>query len=457
MRFLNTQLVNVLRRQCITQTPVLTQREGSWLMTRCLKTLLLSSSPPCRALSTAQRLRKEASQPSTDKLDLDLWKSVMKSGDDSAVVTQSEESAEASPLGAMRDLVEMWRQAGKLVPENMTEEELQTLEELSTKSSRKKYLKYLALKEGHKKARKKKQEKKKQERAEDAKGSGEDEEEDGSRMKNTFLLQFWQRSIDALYNWRAAQAMQFGQSLVFDMSYDRYMTRREIENTVSQLLECEGWNRRALDPFHLHFCNLKVEAAYHKELIKRYSGAWDRLLVSATDRPHQEVFPREKLVYLTADSPHVLKTFDHDKVYIVGAMVDKSIQTGLSLANAKRLNLATARLPLDEYLLWDSGAKNLTLDQVIRILLTIKDTGSWEKALRFVPSRKHEGFYKPQQSEHKHWGKAEARRDNSRTQAAFVRHQAFNPKMQQTLLKDSRSGETAGKSKGKKNWWEEED
>uniref|UniRef100_A0A3Q3XJQ5 tRNA methyltransferase 10 homolog C n=1 Tax=Mola mola TaxID=94237 RepID=A0A3Q3XJQ5_MOLML len=195
----------------------------------------------------------------------------------------------------------------------------------------------------------------------------------------------------------SAQSMVFDQPLVFDMSYESSMSRREIENTVSQLMEVEGWNRRAPEPFHLHFCNLQPNGTYMQELLKRYGAeTWNRLLITSTDRQHVDVFPREQLVYLTADSPNVLRTFDHSKVYIIGALVDRSIQSGLSLANAKRLKLATARLPLDEYLQWDIGAKNLTLDQMIRIMIKLRETGKWEEALKFVPQRKHDGFLQQQ-------------------------------------------------------------
>lgn len=47
------------------------------------------------------------------------------------------------------------------------------------------------------------------------------------------------------------------------------------------------------------------------------------------------------------------------------------------------------KLPLDRYLNWGSGSgKNLTLNQIISVLLDIKRTGDWNYALRHVPKRK---------------------------------------------------------------------
>lgn len=344
-----------------------------------------------------------------NKIDLNKWKAVMKmkavpeeenvQADDAD--DENEEDTQGNlTLEATRELVTMWRLAGRLIPQEINDEELRTLANLTTKSARKKYLKYLVIREGHKRSRKLKQQKKKAEREQRAKleGDGADDEEKG--LKNSLILQFWNRSLDKLLAWRCAQSMVFGQSLVFDLSYEGNMSKREIENTVDQLIEVEAWNRRASDPYHLHFCNLQPDSFYKQQLIKRYGAeTWDRLFITSTDKQHFEVFPREQLVYLTADSPNVLRKYDHNKVYIIGGLVDRSIQPGLSLANAKRLKLATARLPLNEHLHWGIGAKNLTLDQMIRILLTLKETGKWDEALKFVPTRKHDGFHPHQQKE----------------------------------------------------------
>ncbi|XP_028582503.2 tRNA methyltransferase 10 homolog C [Podarcis muralis] len=343
----------------------------------------------CRTLVLSAWLNKDSSPSATEKLDLDGWKHVMRSAQQEEATERTSQSEEDSPLAVTRELIEMWRLSGRLVPENISEEDFKTLNECPTKSSIRKYLKFLAIKENRKKADREKKEKRNEANKERMLNT---QENAGGELPNTFLPKFWTRSQDAVYNWRAAQSMIFGQPLVYDMNYENYMSRREMENTVKQLMESEGANRRALDPFHLHYCNLQAGGPYHKEFVKRYGEAWDKLFVTVTEKSYVEVFPKDQLVYLTADSPNVMKTFEHDKIYIIGSIVDKSMKTGLSLANAKRLDLATARLPLDRCLQWAEGAKNLTLDQMMRILLTLKDTGNWKEALQFVPQRKHEGF-----------------------------------------------------------------
>ncbi|XP_071614377.1 tRNA methyltransferase 10 homolog C [Heliangelus exortis] len=343
--------------------------------------------PLSRTLSLSLCLKQDNSCSPSEKIDLDAWKKVMKSGLQEEVSETVSEPKELSALAAAREILEMWRLAGRSVPENMSDEQLKTFMECPSKSAKKKYLKYLHLKELYKKNDKRKMEEKRERKL-----ATQEQASETGKTKNTSFVCLWASSMDRAYNWRAAQSMVFGQPLIFDMSYENDMSVREVANTVRQLVLSESSNRRSVDPFHIHFCNLKDDSLYCKEFIKHYREAWDKLLITVTDQCYTEIFPKDKLIYLTADSPKVMKTFDHDKVYIIGSMVDKSIKTGVSLARAKRLGLETAALPLEKYLLWNSGAKNLTLDQMMHILLTLKDTGDWKKALEFVPKRKYCGF-----------------------------------------------------------------
>ncbi|XP_039078201.1 tRNA methyltransferase 10 homolog C [Hyaena hyaena] len=341
-------------------------------------------------IPTVSDPKKERTSP-PEQLGLDGWKITMKSNVQEEAASAVSSSKDEDPLTAIKELIEMWRLLGKEVPENISEEELKTAMECVSKSSKKKYLKYLYIKEKMKKTKQMKKEmkaasKEKAKRDELLETTKED------KQQNFLFLRLWDRNMDIAMGWKGVQAMQFGQPLVFDMDYENYMKPKELQNTISQLLESEGWNRRDVDPFHIYFCNLKIEGAYHKELVKRYGEKWGKLLITATEKSHVDLFPKDSIIYLTADSPNVMTTFKHDKIYIVGSFVDKAMQTGTSLAKAKRLRLATECLPLDRYLQWDTGTKNLTLDQMMRILLCLKNTGSWEEALKFVPRRKHTGY-----------------------------------------------------------------
>lgn len=343
--------------------------------------------PLSRTLSLSLCLKQDKSCEPSEKLDLDEWKKVMKSGLKEEVSEMVSEPEELSSLAAARETLEMWRLAGRAVPENISEEQLKTFMECPSKSAKKKYLKYLHIRELHKKNDKRKMDEKRERRLE-----AQDQASNTDEMKKSSFVFLSSSTMDKAYHWRAAQSMIFGQPLVFDMSYEKEMSVREVTNTVKQLVLSESCNRRAADPFHIHFCNLKDDSLYHREFIKHYKEAWGKLLITVTDQCYTEIFPKDKLIYLTADSPKVMKKFDHDKIYIVGSMVDKCIKTGVSLARAKRLGLETAALPLEKYLLWNTGAKNLTLDQMMHILLTLKDTADWRKALEFVPKRKYCGF-----------------------------------------------------------------
>lgn len=47
------------------------------------------------------------------------------------------------------------------------------------------------------------------------------------------------------------------------------------------------------------------------------------------EKSYLDVFPKEQLVYLTPHCRDVMKEFDHNAVYIIGAIVDKVNLNGL--------------------------------------------------------------------------------------------------------------------------------
>ncbi|XP_044265396.1 mitochondrial ribonuclease P protein 1 homolog [Tribolium madens] len=292
--------------------------------------------------------------------------------------------------------VDVMRQEGKLVPDDdfLKDKHWKELLELPTYSARKRFLEYLFKISKKKENRLIKKEEKKQFRgSKPEKNENETLEEFVSTYDlshNNIFLRVYETTINQLYNNRLVQAMQFGQKLVVDCGYDQDMTVRENKNCAKQLTLLFAENRAHDDPFDLHYCNLNTDSVLHKTLennIATLHEPWFPLNVHETS--YLEKFPKEQLVYLTPHCREELVEYDHDAIYIIGAIVDKVNTQPLSLAKAKREGLKMAKFPLDRYLQWGGGSgKSLTLNQCVSILLDVKLTGDWKYALRHVPKRK---------------------------------------------------------------------
>ncbi|GLV44512.1 roswell [Carabus blaptoides fortunei] len=286
---------------------------------------------------------------------------------------------------------DVMRQEGLRIPELtfMKTQHWQELLNKDSKSQRRRYLEFL-----WKTEKKRENTKAKKEQARIERENRPEYVHDGhiryGLNHNTFLIRIYDTTINNLYNNRLVQAMQFGQKLVIDCGYDDNMTSRECMNCAKQLMLAFSENRIHDDPFDLHFCNVNNSKVTMQSLhrhIATLHEPWFPLHLHAAS--YMDVVPKDKLVYLTPHCREELKEYDHDTVYIVGAIVDKINQEPLSLAKAKREGLRMAKLPLDRYLQWGSGSgKSLTINQMVSILLDIKTTGDWDHALRHVPRRK---------------------------------------------------------------------
>lgn len=207
---------------------------------------------------------------------------------------------------------------------------------------------------------------------------------------NSMFMRIYDTTITKFQNSRLINAMMYGQKIVFDCSYDEFMNRQEASNTGKQLMISFAENRMNDQPFDIHFCNVNMKS-YSFEILKKFIPTC--LDIDFPMNLHTEsfndLFDKRRLVYLTPHCNNELTHFNHDDIYIIGAMVDKQNNDPISLGKAKKQGLRMAKLPLDKYLCWGAGSgKSLTLNQMVTIMLELKNSGDWNKALSVVPRRK---------------------------------------------------------------------
>ncbi|CAL1676982.1 unnamed protein product [Lasius platythorax] len=290
--------------------------------------------------------------------------------------------------------VDVLRHEAERVPQELKPSDWWMLLQLSSKRQRKKYLHYLWCNEIAKTNQKMKKEvKRTQWLAEKAETTAEQTEDTGE-MKyglayNSMFLRIYQTTMNHYYNAKLIQAMMFAPKVVFDCSYESYMTNHEIHNCAKQLTLAFANNRAHVDPMCLHYCNLDKDGLlmeyFHRNMPTLLDDDFPAIV---TSQSYLELFQKDQLLYLTPYCKTDITEYDPDTVYIIGAVIDKSNTEPISLAKAKKNGIRMGKLPIERHLKWGLGSKNFPIDQIINILLDIRYTGDWKKALQHVPNRK---------------------------------------------------------------------
>ncbi|XP_051924615.1 tRNA methyltransferase 10 homolog B isoform X2 [Hippocampus zosterae] len=221
--------------------------------------------------------------------------------------------------------------------------------------------------------------------------------------------QLTKRDAKAAIRERLAEARVSGLKVCVDLSMSHRMSDKETSRLAAQLRRLYGSNRRASKPFRLFLTGLREDSRLLAECVRMNDGFLDYAL-ERTEQSCLDVFPAESVVYLSPDAQEgyragrwlaeapggraqhfrcvlsALERVDGDTVYVLGGLVDESVQKALSLSRAEELGVRAARLPIDEHMRKTPNAKNfhskiLAVNQVFDILLAAYHTGSWTLAL----------------------------------------------------------------------------
>ncbi|KAJ2550884.1 tRNA (guanine(9)-N(1))-methyltransferase [Coemansia sp. RSA 1933] len=179
-----------------------------------------------------------------------------------------------------------------------------------------------------------------------------------------------------------------GCRVVLDMDFDNRMGDHEIRSVCSQVGRCYAVNRQAQTPVDLHITKLHGRGKSYFETKLEGHRNWNNEYIRMEESEYVDLFPKDQLVYLTADSPNVIETLDPAKAYIIGGIVDKNRYPRLTLDKAEAQGIAHAQLPIGKYVRM-ATRKIMTVNQIFEMLLKFLELRDWERAfLEIIPQRK---------------------------------------------------------------------
>ncbi|XP_076761185.1 tRNA methyltransferase 10 homolog A isoform X1 [Xylocopa sonorina] len=173
--------------------------------------------------------------------------------------------------------------------------------------------------------------------------------------------------------------------VTIDLSFGDLMIDKDIAKLTKQILRCYTLNRRAVAPMQFSLTSFGGKS---KADMQKHNGYehWD---VKFHAEPYLNIYPKERVIYLTSESENIITHLEHDYVYVIGGLVDHNSHKGLCHKLAIQAGIRHGRLPLDKFLRM-KARKVLTVDHVFEILLRVSEGKTWQEAfLQVLPERKN--------------------------------------------------------------------
>jgi len=175
--------------------------------------------------------------------------------------------------------------------------------------------------------------------------------------------------------------------ICIDLQFGEKMSDKEISHLAGQLRRVYGANKSSANPVKLSLVNLDENKRTYKIFCDKNDG-FENYILHRTEKSLTEYFSsmKEKLVYLTPDSPAPLEELNNDKVYVIGGLVDDSVKKDITKTYAVGNQIVTARLPIQEHCIRNSKGNHsfkqiLTINQVFEIMLKYDEYKDWSIAL----------------------------------------------------------------------------
>uniref|UniRef100_H0XRG2 tRNA (guanine(9)-N(1))-methyltransferase n=1 Tax=Otolemur garnettii TaxID=30611 RepID=H0XRG2_OTOGA len=219
--------------------------------------------------------------------------------------------------------------------------------------------------------------------AKKSKRKQEKERRKANRAENPGICpQHSKRFLRALTKEKLLEAKHSGPRICIDLSMTHHMSKKELSRLAGQIRRLYGSNKKADKPFWICLTGFTTDSPLYEECLRMNDGFSSYL----KSRCGVIVI----FFFLSFIFSLALEDVDLNKVYILGGLVDESIQKvkGVNTQKEERAySPKLALLPVQEYMVRCQNGKNyhskiLAINQVFDILSTYFDTHNWPEALK---------------------------------------------------------------------------
>ena len=128
--------------------------------------------------------------------------------------------------------------------------------------------------------------------------------------------------------------------VAIDLSFGHRMTGHEQKSLAQQLLRCYGANKKHRSPLSLHLTAVGLARSQFPACLPppEHLARWERdEFVAIMDPPANALWPGSTLCWLSPDAEETLEApLKDNAVYVLGGLVDRSVDKGPSLSRRAR-------------------------------------------------------------------------------------------------------------------------
>jgi mitochondrial ribonuclease P protein 1 len=138
----------------------------------------------------------------------------------------------------------------------------------------------------------------------------------------TFLRRMSSMLSDHMRGYAISAFRYDAPKIVFDFQFENATKYNQSwKSLIQQVILSYGHNMRTKDPFCMYLVNLRKESVASQILAR--STDLSKIAIIDTEKSYLDLFPKEKLVYLSPDAREDMQDYDEDKIYIIGVIADR--------------------------------------------------------------------------------------------------------------------------------------